>query len=166
MASILYDQFSSVFVTEKQDEALPDFPFRTNNRLSDFKIETIDVEDLLAKLDKNKACGTDNVHSFVLKSCASSWAIPLAIIFRKSLDVGKVPIAWLEANITPLYKKKGNRLHSVNYRPISLTSVVCKIMEKLVKKEVMEFMKKILLFPNINMDLETKNHAQPICLNH
>ena len=106
MASILNDQFSSVFVTETQDEALPDFPFRTNNRLSDFKIEMIDVEDLLAKLDKNKACGTDNVHSFVLKSCASSWAIPLAIIFRKSLDVGEVPKAWLEANITPLYKKK------------------------------------------------------------
>ena len=106
MASILNDQFSSVFVTETQDEALPDFPFRTNNRLSDFKIETIDVEDLLAKLDKNKACGTDNVHSFVLKSCASSWAIPLAIIFRKSLDVGEVPKAWLEANMTPLCKKK------------------------------------------------------------
>ena len=134
---------------------MPDFPFRTNNRLSDFKIETIDVEDLLAKLDMNKACGTDNVHSFVLKSCASSWVIPLSIIFRKSLDVGDATL-----------QKKGNRLDSVSYRPISLTSVVCKIMEKLVKKEVMEFMKKILLFPNINMDLETKNHAQPICLNH
>ena len=109
---------------------MPNFPFRTNNRLSDFKIETIDVEYPFAKLYKNKACGTDNLHSFVLKSCASSWAISLSIIFRKSLDENVVPKAWLEANITPFNKKNGNRLDSVNYHPISLFSVVCKIMDK------------------------------------
>ena len=88
IASILNDNLSAVFLTETLDESLPDFLFRTNNRLSDFKIETINVEDLLDKLDKNKACDTDNVQSFVLKNCPSLWAIPLLIILRKSLNIG------------------------------------------------------------------------------
>ena len=66
-ASILNDQFISVFVTETQDVSLPDFPFRTYNRLSDFKIEMIDVEDLLANLDKNNAYDIDKIIKWAYK---------------------------------------------------------------------------------------------------
>jgi hypothetical protein len=45
----------------------------------------------------------------------------------------------LKANIIPLYKK-GNKLDTTNYRPISLTSKVCKIMEGILKYEKMKFL--------------------------
>ena len=54
--------------------------------------------------------------------------LPLYLIFQKSLDTDTVPAAWKEANITALYKK-GDRYAPSTYRPVSLTSVVCKMLE-------------------------------------
>ena len=92
------------------------------------------------------------MQSLVLKSCAQSWATPLAVIFRKSIDSGEVSDAWLEANVTPLYKKKGSRLDAVNFRLISPTSVTCKIIEKIVKKSV-------IIFLNANSLLSKNQHG-------
>ena len=55
----------------------------------------------------------------------------LQVIFTQSLNEGILPTDWLKANITPIYKK-GDRSVPVNYRPISLTSVRCKIMEHII----------------------------------
>ena len=106
IASALNGQLSSVFVKEPVNDRMPDFNSRTNNKLNDFNIIKTTVAKLLVNLDRFKSCGTDNVHSFVLKSCASFWSEPLSIILQKSLDAGEVPKAWREANITPLYKKR------------------------------------------------------------
>ena len=51
------------------------------------------------------------------------------MIMQESLNQGKLPESWKRANIVPLFKK-GNRQEPLNYRPVSLTSVVCKILEK------------------------------------
>ena len=48
-----------------------------------------------------------------------------------SLQEGIVPLEWKEANIIPLFKK-GSRNKSVNYRPVSLTSVICKVLEQII----------------------------------
>ena len=63
----------------------------------------------------------------------------LSILFSKSLKTGEVPQDWKDAIITPLHKK-GKRDEPNNYRPISLTSVVCKIMESVIKDKVLEFL--------------------------
>ena len=49
-----------------------------------------------------------------------------------SLQEGSVPLEWEEANIIPLFKK-GSRNESVNYRPVSLTSVICKLLEAIIR---------------------------------
>ncbi|CAL4098733.1 unnamed protein product, partial [Meganyctiphanes norvegica] len=54
------------------------------------------------------------------------------MIFRKSLQTGDVPMSWREANVTPLFKK-GSKTNPLNYRPVSLTSVVGKVFETLVR---------------------------------
>ena len=56
-----------------------------------------------------------------------------------SLREGIVPLEWKEANIIPLLKK-GSRNKSVNYRPVSLTSVVCKVLETIIRDHMMDFL--------------------------
>ena len=57
---------------------------------------------------------------------------PFAILFNKSLQEGSVPSDWRSANVVPIFKK-GSRSDPSNYRPVSLTSIPCKIMESLIK---------------------------------
>ena len=61
----------------------------------------------------------------------ASLAYPLAIIFRKLFNSGKLPANWKRSNITPIFKK-GDPAVSSNYRPIALTSVMCKCMESMI----------------------------------
>lgn len=68
--------------------------------------------------------------------CASSLKVPLEIIFKKSYATGEVPSILRKANITPLFKSGCKNIMS-NYRPVSLTSIVCKIMEGIVKDSIM-----------------------------
>ena len=64
---------------------------------------------------------------------------PLAHVFTMSLQEGIVPLEWKEANIIPLFKK-GSRNKSVNYRPVSLTSVICKLLESIIRDHIMDFL--------------------------
>jgi len=57
---------------------------------------------------------------------------PLFLIFNKSLETGKLPGDWKLAEVTATYKK-GSRHDRSNYRPVSLTSVCCKILESLIR---------------------------------
>ena len=65
--------------------------------------------------------------------------MPLFLLFRKSLDSRKIPQAWKNGYVTPVYKKS-SRSSASNYRPVSLTSVVCKLLEKIIRKAVMSHM--------------------------
>jgi Reverse transcriptase (RNA-dependent DNA polymerase) len=80
------------------------------------------------------------VHSYS-SSPKDQIAPALKIIFRKSLDEGKVPEEWRSANVTPIFKK-GTKTDPSNYRPVSLTSVCCKLMESLLRDSVSEHMEK------------------------
>ena len=82
-------------------------------------------------VDPSKSAGPDNIPSRILKLCAAEVSPFLQFIFTQSLNEGILPSDWLKANITPIYKK-GDRSVPANYRPISLTSVCCKIMEHII----------------------------------
>ena len=64
---------------------------------------------------------------------------PLARVFNLSLKEGVVPFEWKEANILPLFRK-GSRNKSENYRPVSLTTVIFKLLEKLIKDHMVDFL--------------------------
>ena len=66
---------------------------------------------------------------------------PLAKCFNLSLEEGIVPSEWKEANITPLFKK-GSRNKPENDRLVSLSSVVCKLLETLIRDHIVEFLVK------------------------
>ena len=118
-------------------ETLPAFARRTNSSISCVTFTPNEVLKHLTSIDPNKTQGPDGIHPLVLRNAATSLHIPLAIIFKQSLDKGELPQAWLDANVTPIHKK-GSKLDPANYRPISLTSVLVKILEKLVKSTLMQ----------------------------
>ena len=66
---------------------------------------------------------------------------PLAHVFNMSLQEGIVPFEWKETTIIPLFKK-GSRNMSVSYRPVSLTSVICKLLESIIRDHMMDFLNK------------------------
>ena len=139
--------FSSVFTSEDCDN-FPEFEYVTNSKLSDILCDTKEVEKLLKKLNIYKSPGPDSLPPRIRKECASVLSSPLCFFFNKSLSTGKLPHLWKLANITPLFKK-GSKTDRNNYRQISLTSVVCKIVEKIVKSRVMDFWQNINIFnPN------------------
>ena len=89
----------------------------------------------------NKSPGVDGIPPKLLLEIVVQISIPLATVFNVSLEEGIVPLKWKEANIIPLFKK-GSRNKSENYRPVSLTSVICKLLERLIKDHLVDFLVK------------------------
>ena len=106
------------------DNPTPDPPVanRIEAILESIKIDPKGVENLLKKIQSHKAQGPDNIPNQVLNKCAESLAPVITIIFQKSLDSGKLPKDWTDANIAPVFKK-GDKHAAENYRPVSLTSI-------------------------------------------
>ena len=94
------------------------------------------IKKLLSQVNVNKAMGPDRIHGLMLKSCCNSLAQPLSILFRISYFNGKLPKDWKSANIVPVHKK-GSKADVENYRPISLTSIVVKTLERIIRDELM-----------------------------
>ena len=96
-----------------------------------------DVRKLLRKMNSNKAPGPDGIHGKILKNCAEGICYPLTKNFKISYNTGQIPNEWKLANVVPVHKK-GSKLTTENYRPISLTCLVMKIFESLVRDELMK----------------------------
>ena len=83
----------------------------------------------IANFKASKSQGPDHFHPKFLKETKDLITIPLKIIFQKSLDDSILPPIWKKANIGAILKK-GEKKNPGNFRPISLTSVPCKLLEK------------------------------------
>ena len=81
----------------------------------------------IKKMKNNKSPGVEGIPPKLLNEIVEQISRPLAKVFNMSLEEGIVPSEWKKANITPLFKK-GSRIKPENYRPVSLTSVVCKLL--------------------------------------
>ena len=69
-------------------------------------VSPCDVCAELSALDTSKACGSDGICPRILKKDAAELAILLAALFNKLLADGVLPLDWVRANITPVFKKK------------------------------------------------------------
>ena len=117
-------------------EDFPDMgpsPFQSMGRIS---IDQKRVSKLLSNLQPHKASGPDEIPTYLLQAAAEDLDPFLPSLFQVSLDQGTVPQDWKEALIFPIYKK-GERYLAANYRPVSLTSDNCKILEHIVHSSVL-----------------------------
>ena len=103
--------------------------------MPNIEIEERGVHLLLANPNPKKAAGPDKLPTKLLKEIATEIAPILTALFRNSLNTGLVPGDWKHALVQPIFKK-GDRSQAANYRPISLTSVCCKMMEHIVRRAI------------------------------
>ena len=126
-----YDQFSA----ESQYNISIDNSVASNNLFAiDFNRD--EICKLLREINPNKAQGPDGIHGQLLKNCAATICFPLCKLFKMSYNSSQIPNDWKLANVVPVHKK-GSKNSVENYRPISLTSLVMKQFEKIVRSELM-----------------------------
>ena len=98
------------------------------------------VEEKLGELEVHKSVGSDNMHPRVLKELKGCLSASLADIFTRSMATAEVPDEWKIANVTGIYKKGGRENGGNYYRSISLTSVVCKTMERIIRDTLVDYL--------------------------
>ena len=105
----------------------------------DVTITTESVKEILEGLNANKAAGPDQVENRILKECSEEMAPKLQQLFRSSIDKGEVPQQWREAHIVPIHKG-GSKATTGNFRPVALTSAICKVLEKILCAAILSFL--------------------------
>ena len=137
--------FSSVF-TQEDVEEIPtlDYEF-PGSPLEDIQISPDLIMKKLKKLNCCKSPGPDGWHPRVLVELAQQLCKPLSILFRKSLDCSSLADIWKIGHVIPIHKK-GSRRKAGNYRPVSLTSIVVKVLESLVRDAILDHMMEHGLF--------------------
>ena len=135
ISEILNTQFKSVF-TKKTSSKIPELPGVTFPSIKDLKIAEFGVFKLLDKIDVSKASGPDCIPGRILQNLARELAPVLHFIFEQSLNTGDLPAEWTLANVAPIFRK-GSKLQAVNYRPVSLTCISCKLFEHIVCKHIL-----------------------------
>jgi len=131
ISNILNEYFISVMT--KNDPLTEDLPIPGPLPAAYLSEIIITEEDVMKKINSmkfHKSSGPDNIHINVIKNC-TGFATPLKIIFNKSMRTGQIPRDWKDANICAIHKK-GAKSRKENYRPVSLTSQIVKIMEKII----------------------------------
>jgi hypothetical protein len=135
MAEMLNEFFSSVFTREDGDN-VPEAERMETEELRGINITEWRIRKIIRKLRKDAAAGPDEIGPRLLQELEDGIVPGLTMIFRCSLETGDVPEDWKMANVTPIFKK-GTKTDPGNYRPVSLTSVCCKVLETAIRDDLM-----------------------------
>ena len=142
-ANALNAQFNSVFspislkqIAQRTQQDLHDSgtkqPFRPSPhpKMPDIHVSVQGIEQLLKSLEQLLK-SLDKLKPIILQTLHKELTPILQMIYQRSLDTGKLPSIWKEANVSLLFKK-GDKTDPSNYCPISLTCVLCKVLEHVV----------------------------------
>ena len=143
IANALQKHFSSVYSNPySEDVQAPQFDtpvivHHMTDEVLDFTVE--DVEAAIKELKVSSAPGPDGVPAVLLKNCSHALAGPLTSMWKRSLRSGVVPSFYKMSLVSPLHKK-GDKITPGNYRPVSLTSHIVKVFERVLKKILVCFL--------------------------
>ncbi|XP_065336851.1 uncharacterized protein LOC135937619 [Cloeon dipterum] len=101
----------------------------------------------LSQIKASAAAGPDGLPAPLLKYCAAALAPSPAHVFNKSLESAELPADWKTAAVTPIFKD-GDKSNMQNYRPISITSLVGKTLERIVRDRTVEYLEKEKVIPS------------------
>ena len=135
-AELFNTYFCSVFTQD--DGQQPRLPPPSLSMISDIEFDAVDVFDVLQRESCKLSSGPDLIPHIVYRRLAAVLAYPLFLVFKESLETGTVPILWKKADVVPIHKT-GARAVVENYRPISLTCVACRILERIVFRKIIQY---------------------------
>lgn len=138
MSNILQDQYKTAF--SNPDSGEKNQPQKDTSHVPDFSDISFSEQDVIKAINElgiNSAPGPDKIPAKVIKECKDQLAPALVILWRRSLDSGLIPEDLLSQTIIPIYKKENKSLAS-NYRPISLTSHLIKIFERILRDKLID----------------------------
>ena len=148
-ANLLIDFFSSVMTHEDLSNLdkihITPGEKSDNQFISDVTITAQEVKNKLKDLNPNKSPGPDKIYPKVLKELHEELSGPLSHLFNKSFSNNILPDDWKLAEISAIFKK-GNRSNSNNYRPVSLTCILCKVMESFIRDKIQNHMEDLNLY--------------------
>lgn len=108
-------------------------------KITDIEITSYCISKILEKLPNKNSTSPDSISFNLLKNCKDSLSTIISTLFRIILDDRKIPEIWKISYVIPIFKK-GDKSDPKNYRPISLTCSLCRILEKILAKNIIEFL--------------------------
>ena len=135
IAKLLNCFFHSIFTPISPNLQLPPFQTHVDPNLASVVLTENDVETHLKALNPSKAPGPDQIPTSILKIHAPDLVPSITKMFNCSLNQGRVPTKWKQANIIPIHKK-GSRFQASNYRPISLLPTISKVLERCIYDKI------------------------------
>ena len=136
MSNILQHQYQKVFSNPDSGDTNQPMPDTSHiPQFDDIKITEQDVISAINEISLYSAPGPDKIPAILIKECKNEIAPALTILWQKSIDQGEIPSELLKQTIIPIYKKDNKSLAS-NYRPISLTSHLIKVFERVLRDKL------------------------------
>ena len=142
-ADILLDFFQSVFKAESFGP-LPQKCYESTNLLDEPmakpQIDSTKVKKLLSNLNASKSMGPDNIHPKLLKLLGEddNFVTALTLLLTQCVEQECIPKVWKSAVVIPIHKK-GSVHNPENYRPVSLTCILCKLYETIIKEHILKY---------------------------
>jgi hypothetical protein len=141
MAAILQKQYTAVFSDPKNPtikDTTEDLP-PPRCTLTDISFTENDIMMAIDEIDSHAATSHECIPAKVIKACKENICTPLHILWKNSYSQGKIPPELKKQYITPIYKKD-SKADPSNYRPISLTSHVIKIFERVLRTRIVQYL--------------------------
>ena len=142
MARLLQDQYSSMFSNPNNPDirdTTNDLP-RVSTSFDGFHFSEKDITDAIDEIDTHSSAPNEEIPARVIKACKHPLSKAFMLLWKDSYNFGYIPQCYKTQYITPIYKEKGSKLDPGSYRPISLTSHVIKIFERVLRKNLVTYL--------------------------
>ena len=136
-ANLLQRAFVNCYTAD--NGCLPNSVKKVSSQLSRVYLYYTLVRRAIKRLKVKTKGGPDGIPPTFFINCCDELSYPLSLFFTYSFENSILPDEWLQSFITPLFKK-GNASDPTNYRPISLTATMCKIMEVIIKDQLVQYL--------------------------
>ncbi|KAK4324575.1 hypothetical protein Pmani_004786 [Petrolisthes manimaculis] len=132
---LLAQHFARKMTVPDPSRAPPSLPVVAGGKLTSFSLSEAEVRSSLSALEEVKAVGPDGVSPRVLRRCSKELTSPLTKLFRAILHHNQWPRLWKTSHVVPVHKK-GSRSEVTNYQPVSLLSVISKVLEGIITQRL------------------------------
>ena len=140
--------FASVFTREDySNPPVANYMGDSHIISEELQFDASSVLTAISKLNPDKSMGPDGLAPKLILETKEQISYPLYLLFKKSLQDTVIPDDWKLATVSPIFKK-GNRHKAENYRPVSLTSIICKLFESIIRDHLVHYLESNILINN------------------